>query len=137
MIALAAVGCEGEGSPRPGPSAPNSPSASAARAGGEPALDDAPREEPGGTITTGGGTPEPVPSSEEAELVCARLRRCCAAFAEAVGDASERERARIACEELDRLGDLGDARALACEGALEGFRRELEARAREVPDGCR
>jgi len=67
---------------------------------------------------------------------CARARPCCAAFVLAIGDDAEAERARIACEQMDRLDEMGEASGEACLAAIDGWRRALELREREIPGAC-
>jgi hypothetical protein len=56
---------------------------------------------------------------------------------DAIGDAVEAERARIACEQMDHLEELGQASGEACLAAIDGWRRTLEQAERAVPATCR
>ncbi|MBN8615803.1 MAG: hypothetical protein J0L92_34740, partial [Deltaproteobacteria bacterium] len=79
----------------------------------------------------------PTPSSLDTATACARARPCCAAFVDAIGDPVEAERARIACEQMDHLEELGQASGEACVAAIDGWRRTLEQAEREIPTACR
>jgi hypothetical protein len=85
---------------------------------------------------------EPVPattrpSALDTETACERARTCCPLFVDAIGDPVEAERARIACEQMEHLSELGEASGEACLAALDGWRRALELAEREVPLSCR
>lgn len=78
------------------------------------------------------------PASEaDPAAACDRARVCCEAFVSAIGDETEAERARVACEQMENVADLGSAAAPACEAAIEGWRRALELADRRVPTACR
>jgi len=132
VLVLAAVGCGSEGD-APGAQTPPSTSAAtqegAATASDEPAPPPAPTDEPVPTTTR--------PSTLDTATACERARDCCPAFVEAIGDPVEAERARIACEQMENLGELGEASGEACLAALDGWRRALELEEREVPLACR
>lgn len=82
-------------------------------------------------------TTAPSPSGLDTATACARARPCCAAFVDAIGDPVEAERARIACEQMDHLEELGQASGEACVAAIDGWRRTLEQAEREIPTACR
>lgn len=77
----------------------------------------------------------PPPGGDPA-TACARARPCCAAFVAAIGDETEAERARIACEQMDHVEELGPASGDACLAAIDGWRRALELSEREIPGAC-
>jgi hypothetical protein len=80
--------------------------------------------------------PAPVPSGLDTATACERARACCPAFVDAIEDPVEAERARIACEQMEHLAELGEGSGEACLAALDGWRRALELAEREVPAAC-
>jgi hypothetical protein len=77
------------------------------------------------------------PTALDTATACERARGCCPAFVDAIGDPVEAERARIACEQMEHLSELGDASGEACLAAVDGWRRALELAERDVPASCR
>lgn len=141
-MSFALTGCGSEGAEG---SEGSSASASASEPG--PSADPAERGAEGGSVpgsasddgadpSARGAADDPI-EGHDADALCSSLRSCCTAYPDAIADAVEAERARIACEQLDSIELLGDARGAACRGALEGFRRALEERGREAPSACR
>jgi hypothetical protein len=100
--------------------------------GTEPVADPGP---PG--PSTAGEPPAEAPSARDTSTACTRAEPCCRAFVDAIGDDAEAERARRACDDLDRLEDLAGASGEACLAAIEGWRQALELRERDVPLSCR
>jgi hypothetical protein len=131
MLWLAAAGC-GAGDGASEVEAPPQTTSPASGTGTPP-------EHPPAPPATG-AEPAPLPSRPSAldtATACERARACCPLFVEAIGDPVEAERARIACEQMEHLGELGEASGEACLAALDGWARALELAEREVPLSCR
>lgn len=132
--------------------------ASSSSEGETPVPADEPQGATGATGETGetgetgatGGTAEPTTPAVEAPPpeapppvaadACARARSCCPAYAAALPSSGAADRAGgdQACASLElAIAAGGPAADEACQGALEGFRRSLEATGRDVPIECR
>jgi hypothetical protein len=131
LLASLAAGCGGGE-----PTAPEPTPEPAQRADGRPARDStSPSREPDPAASA--PPPGERPNARDTATACARVRSCCSAYVAAIGDDVEAERARRACEELDRLESLGEAAGEACLSAIEGWRQSLELLGRDVPTSCR
>lgn len=96
-----------------------------------------PTPAPTTSTPTTSGTASRGSSAIDTATACPRARSCCAAFVDAIGEPVEAERARIACEQMDHLDELGEASGEACVAAIDGWRRALELAERDVPTACR
>ncbi len=127
LLVLAATACGGEVAP---PASSTEAQPGAAETAADPGADAVePATEAPATSSAPGVAGDP-------STACARARPCCAAFVLAIGDDVEAERARIACEQMDRLDEMGEASGEACLAAIDGWRRALELREREIPGAC-
>lgn len=134
VLFLAAFGCgpSGEAAIEPPSTPPPSTSPPSTVASSTPPA----IEGPPSATSTAEPTPE-RPSALDTATACERARACCPAFVDAIGEPVEAERARIACEQMEHLSELGEASGEACLAALDGWRRALELEEREVPLACR
>lgn len=148
MLALVAVACgsdERTAGPRsgriaPGPSAPTDQAPPATGTQGAVAIPVDPAQgDPGPARPESEPTqPDPEAPPPVSPDACARARACCPAYAAALPNGGDRSSAEQACAALDLVIAAGGAPAdEACQGALEGFRRSLEASGRAVPAACR
>lgn len=124
-------------------SPPAEPAAEEAPDPASPAVPGAPGAAPEGTATEPAAPTGSVPATDIADPAppadaCARARTCCPAYVAALPNPGERGTAEQACASLElAIASGGPPAAAACQGALEGFRRSLEASGREIPPDCR